>query len=311
MLGGMVLELEPAENAPKWAFVCAGLGDCKAFHWSSKTGEVIDITVNNRQNITDARDPGGRLGPYLEMGAPDLRNLKIYFHPCEAGDIIFIISDGVHDNFDPQSLGKSPKELNINAESWSQIDSKDPVLYAETEKVKYLFANKFLNTLIGGAKSLQPATRTTPSLITNKLTEHSLQLTKPARHFMEQNWNKKLPPDYAKYPGKMDHATCVAFEVGLKKSDKQPPVHKVSNKDPSQYWEVYTTDSGEKYFYNTITKKSSWEDPFLKKKDSQWHAYYDENGEIYYFNSVSKECSWNTPDELMKNNGSSDNNNHP
>ena len=47
MLGGMILELdEPAED--KWVLVLAGLGDCKAYHWSCKTGRVTDITVGNR-----------------------------------------------------------------------------------------------------------------------------------------------------------------------------------------------------------------------------------------------------------------------
>jgi hypothetical protein len=27
------------------------------------------------------------------------------------GDICFLCSDGVHDNFDPQQLGKSPKDV--------------------------------------------------------------------------------------------------------------------------------------------------------------------------------------------------------
>lgn len=99
MLGGMLLEIEPENaNDPKWIFVYVGLGDCKTFHWDSKTGEISDITEGNRTNITDARDPGGRLGPYLEGGAPDLRNLKVYSKLCNPGDILFVVSDGIHDN---------------------------------------------------------------------------------------------------------------------------------------------------------------------------------------------------------------------
>jgi hypothetical protein len=50
----------------------------EAFIWSPKTKQAIDVTARNRGGI-DARDPGGRLGPFLEGGAPDTRNLKVLF----------------------------------------------------------------------------------------------------------------------------------------------------------------------------------------------------------------------------------------
>jgi hypothetical protein len=52
---------------------------------------AADITEGNRQNLTDARDPGGRLGPYIEAN-PDLRNLHLYYRIVEPEDIILIIS---------------------------------------------------------------------------------------------------------------------------------------------------------------------------------------------------------------------------
>ena len=32
---------------------------------------------------------------------------------------------------------------------------------------------------------------------------------------MEENDNKRLPLDYQKYPGKMDHTTCLCFRASL------------------------------------------------------------------------------------------------
>jgi hypothetical protein len=67
MLSGMMVELEQppltekdkASHAiPPWAFICINLGDCKAFHISHKTGIVREITIGNRVNVLDARDPG-------------------------------------------------------------------------------------------------------------------------------------------------------------------------------------------------------------------------------------------------------------
>jgi hypothetical protein len=89
LLSGMCVELEPEKDTdPKWGFLCASVGDCKAFLFSQKSQKVIDITAGNRLNQKDARDPGGRLGPYLEHGNPDLRNLKLYYIGCEEGDIV-------------------------------------------------------------------------------------------------------------------------------------------------------------------------------------------------------------------------------
>lgn len=66
-------------------FVCASVGDCKAFHWNEQSSVVTDVTYGNRKNAIDARDCGGRLGPYLDGGQPDLRNLRSFFQPCKPG----------------------------------------------------------------------------------------------------------------------------------------------------------------------------------------------------------------------------------
>jgi hypothetical protein len=47
---------DPDENY-RWLFVCANVGDCKAFHYSPRTGTLTDITLGNRTNLTDAKVP--------------------------------------------------------------------------------------------------------------------------------------------------------------------------------------------------------------------------------------------------------------
>jgi serine/threonine protein phosphatase PrpC len=49
------------------------------------------------------RDPGGRLGAYLNENKPDLRNLKVYCEILEEDDTILLCSDGIHDNFGENS----------------------------------------------------------------------------------------------------------------------------------------------------------------------------------------------------------------
>lgn len=104
LIGGLLVQLVPDdEDDPRWGFVCCSVGDCKAFLWSARKRKVIDITAGNRSNVIDTKDPGGRLGPYLEGGAPDLRNLKLYFIPCCESDLLIIVSDGVRYNYNSKN----------------------------------------------------------------------------------------------------------------------------------------------------------------------------------------------------------------
>jgi hypothetical protein len=104
MLAGAVFEVEARDSPTQWAFLALSLGDCKAFHYDSQTKKVVDITDGNRGNVTDARDPGGRLGPYIGEGEPDLRNLELFWCPIKKDDILLILTDGVYDNFGKESV---------------------------------------------------------------------------------------------------------------------------------------------------------------------------------------------------------------
>jgi len=53
-----------------------------------------------------------------------------------------------------------------------------------------------------------------PTNITTRIMKHCLAVTASGREWMEQNPKDKLPLDYVAYPGKMDHASCVAIKVG-------------------------------------------------------------------------------------------------
>lgn len=121
LLSGMIMRLRPHSFLEEeWAFVAVSVGDCKAYHWDPVKKKITDITFGNRTDVRDARDCGGRLGPYIGVSDPDLRNLASFHHPCKPGDIIFVCTDGVHDNLDPEALGLKPNEL---------VSSFSPELY--------------------------------------------------------------------------------------------------------------------------------------------------------------------------------------
>jgi len=218
LIGGVLLEIDKNNErwSPSWEFVCASVGDCKAFHVSSssrpKPGkqradpgmvDVMDITARNRPS-TDPKDPGGRLGPYLEGGQADLRNLMIFCASCEPGDFLVLMSDGCHDNFDPECLGICPKDL----PKWFQFSPSDTWKNIPSEKAlkaKELYMLKLMEKKLHNV--------CTPADITNRILEHCLSTTEAGRKFMKSS-GKKLPDDYEKFPGKMDHTSCVTLKVG-------------------------------------------------------------------------------------------------
>lgn len=53
-----------------------------------------------------------------------------------------------------------------------------------------------------------------PKNIVSQLMRYCLEVTSTSRQFMEQNPKSPLVHDYVGFPGKMDHATCVALKVG-------------------------------------------------------------------------------------------------
>eukprot|EP01119_Soliformovum_irregulare_P000407 TRINITY_DN10280_c0_g1_i1.p1 TRINITY_DN10280_c0_g1~~TRINITY_DN10280_c0_g1_i1.p1 ORF type:complete len:649 (+),score=163.72 TRINITY_DN10280_c0_g1_i1:75-2021(+) len=205
LIGGILLET--LENS-EWMFVCGSIGDCKAFHWSKSKRKFTDITAGNRSAITDARDPGGRLGPAQSDNLPDLRNLGLYFQECVVGDLIIVVSDGVHDNLDPQMLGKSPKDVGIPTDDWEKAEKLSP------EAADLAKTQSRLNVLASIFEKLPNANEPCPSDVVDALVKYAVDLTQPTRAFMEAHSDQKQPADYVQFPGKLDHTTCICIRVG-------------------------------------------------------------------------------------------------
>lgn len=217
LLGGVLLEINKGNDKfiPQWEFVCASVGDCKAFLYSN--GEITDITQGNRQNTYDPRDCGGRLGPHLDEGKPDLRNLNLFCAPCMDGDLIIIVTDGVHDNLDPQHLGKVPKDLpkefNLTGDKWDEVDAAKAT-YAKTSYTTELLQSLLATSSSTSSSQDEVPPTPTPKEVADIITAHCIQVTQKSRDYMESNQGKRLPEDYVQFPGKMDHTTCLCFRVG-------------------------------------------------------------------------------------------------
>lgn len=95
---------------------CYGLcvvnvGDSLAYVYRKEGLYVEEVTYGSHENKTrDMRTTGGCLGP-SDGYNPDLTNLTCSFTFVEEGDIVFLTTDGISDNFDPVVLKKSTDEV--------------------------------------------------------------------------------------------------------------------------------------------------------------------------------------------------------
>ena len=222
LLGAAVIKLEELEPEP-WALVMVNVGDVKAYVW--REGSMMEATPGNRGNAGDATDPGGRIGPRDDLN-PDLRNLRCYHQPLKAGDIVVLMSDGVHDNFDPQSNGEiAPSLISESVRSgvgWSDMKLEDAM------RLKGRWGCDFMSRLLTGLENV------TPKFLCETLAAFCLKNTESSRKFMEENPHKRLPSDYTLFPGKMDHTSLIAFRVPANEIELDPEhISDVASFDPA------------------------------------------------------------------------------
>lgn len=71
-------------------------------------------------------------------------------------------------------------------------------------------------------------------------------------------------------------------------------------------WTEHTHTDGRRYYYNRVTKQSSWDKPDALKSAAEklnntvWKEYKSADGRDYYFNTVTKQSVWDMPIELQK-----------
>ncbi|XP_037948610.1 PP2C-like domain-containing protein CG9801 [Teleopsis dalmanni] len=89
------------EYTKKYVVCACNVGDSLGYVYSKKYG-VREFTQASHDisSMRDMRDALGALGP-ADGNKPELSNLTLSMTIVEKGDIVFLTSDGVSDNFDP------------------------------------------------------------------------------------------------------------------------------------------------------------------------------------------------------------------
>ncbi|XP_055852018.1 PP2C-like domain-containing protein CG9801 [Episyrphus balteatus] len=88
-------------NLGKYVVCACNVGDSLGYVYSKKHG-VREFTqaCHDIHSMRDMRDALGALGP-ADGNKPELSNLTLSMTIVDAGDIVFLTSDGISDNFDP------------------------------------------------------------------------------------------------------------------------------------------------------------------------------------------------------------------
>ncbi|XP_055594745.1 PP2C-like domain-containing protein CG9801 [Uranotaenia lowii] len=89
------------DDHDKSVVCCCNVGDSLGYVYSKEHG-VREITEGSHDvnSMRDMRDALGALGP-VNGDKPEMTNLTLSFTIVEKGDIVFLTSDGISDNFDP------------------------------------------------------------------------------------------------------------------------------------------------------------------------------------------------------------------
>lgn len=239
----------PLKDSKQFAVCIVNVGDSLAFVFSRQHG-IREVTTGSHdiRAERDIRDAGGALGP-VNGKDPELHNLTCSMTFVDPGDIVYLTTDGISDNFDPvvtkiavaktkskkasESLATSADEgeggnasdhLNDSDVDPGELEDGKPVMLPHE---RHQYAVKEMERVVHEFELFTESPCSAQELC-GALLQHVLKLTDPKRKVLENPklYGRKLKPKdrefrdkeivvkLSKSPGKLDHATIIGYEVG-------------------------------------------------------------------------------------------------
>ncbi|CAL1536044.1 unnamed protein product, partial [Lymnaea stagnalis] len=234
----------PVDNSDQHAVCCVNVGDSFGFIYSNNQG-IREVTVGSHDvgSERDIRDAGGAIGP-VDGQNPELHNLTCSVTFCHQGDIVFLTTDGISDNFDPVvtkiALPQRPNDTNFNTNEKYNSNSSLKIKPELTPKERHVYALKEMERVVHEYE-LQTEEACTAQSFCGAILQHVLTLTNEKRKIIEnpaiyarrkmtkqdrKSRDTEIVQRMAKAAGKLDHASIVSIEVGA----FAKPVEQVSPK---------------------------------------------------------------------------------
>ncbi|XP_060077229.1 PP2C-like domain-containing protein CG9801 [Ylistrum balloti] len=229
----------PVKNSEHFAVCCVNVGDSYAYVISHNQG-IREVTVGSHDisSERDIRDAGGALGP-VNGRNPELRNLTCSITFANQGDVVFLATDGISDNFDPvvTKLALPRRESDSNFNNLSPTSpTSSPIIRPEMDpKERHIYAMKEMERIIHEYELVTEEPCSAQELC-GALVQHVLSLTDSKRKILEnpalyvrrkmtlkdkERRDSEIVDKMGKAPGKLDHASVVAYEVGIMKPDEE------------------------------------------------------------------------------------------
>lgn len=233
----MVIELEPHPRVTsRWGLCVVSVGDSPCFLYRQDSQSVFEVTAAAHMGKgRDPRDAGGCLGANCG-DLPDLTNLVCCFVPVQQNDIVFVTSDGVSDNFDIVLLKKAVPTEDIppsNVPVYPSYNTDDTIATPELPQVspeeRQSAMNNSIGQLLGNRSNYLDKELSAQELVHIMIT-YIIDTTTRKRAFLESVWERtsdpslaprekrdlerKLAQDCKTIPGKLDHSTIVAYQIG-------------------------------------------------------------------------------------------------
>ncbi|EDR23431.1 hypothetical protein EDI_026630 [Entamoeba dispar SAW760] len=155
------------------------IGDCQAFLYSHETEHTDSIIGDNRKG-TATYDCGGVIGP-AEGKNPSLRHVELKGCYVKENDILLMMTDGFHDNFDPD------------------------ICRVTSDKENYV--NSIISPIIKHSVSISDCVQ--------QLSEHIINLTDKLAELHSTLKRRSC----AVSPGKLDHSTLLVYNISLHNID--------------------------------------------------------------------------------------------
>eukprot|EP00731_Ephydatia_muelleri_P018271 Em0011g311a len=233
----VVCELVRPVRNKNWCVCVANLGDSACFVWSNRKGIVQEVTYS----------ASGR-GPYLGRANGDKSDkcdLHCSFLPVHENDTVFLVTNGIIQNFDPVVLLEATANDKADRGSPASEPVALPVLSPEERRTAKLakLTGLFLN-----ARSRRRVEYLSAMYLVETLISYAIQITDEKRKFLERCWSDvdyinaedrsskeheilKIADDY---PGKLDHATAVAYKVGYLTDGQRHTIRKAYFYSPTE-----------------------------------------------------------------------------
>ncbi|XP_049849642.1 uncharacterized protein LOC126319965 [Schistocerca gregaria] len=201
----VTVEVEPCEASEfcKWCCISVSIGNGRVYYWNRQEGRVQEVTRHS-----EYADPGGRIGPYIYNGCPDLRNFEVSYKFCSAGDVIFLCSRNLYEKFDPEYLGVMPNEVRALKSSGTgdadQLPDKWKDLDANTSfSLRKLYEIHALEKKINGLEIVSP------SQIVAALMGHYIKT-----HYLKVDRSASFEPHTTTGFKDFEYAACIVYAIG-------------------------------------------------------------------------------------------------